>query len=170
MVIKIKHLIQLRIIEYIYKWAQIAVAQGTAIPEVVVVVCQVFCCLFFHSLIYKSLRSNKWCDIWANFLILLSLQASQIAAAQVAQAAAHAGGSGPGGPGGPSGGHRSPKVTMATSYFSNSPQVSESSAAGSSLYPPPPQPPSARPVAIIRSSGMYSVSCPQFLSLKELSW
>jgi len=87
-------------------------------------------------------------DTFSDFVTLVcqeaqSTQASQIAAAQ---AAAHAGG------GGPSGGHRSPKVTMATSYFSNSPQVSESLAAGSSLYPPPPQPPSARPVAIIRSS------------------
>ena len=55
-----------------------------------------------------------------------------------------------------SGGPRSPKVTMAPSYFSSSPQVSTESSAGSSatgLYPPPPQAPSARPVALIRSSG-----------------
>ena len=58
MVIKIKHLIQLRIIEYIYKQAQIAVAQGTAIPEAMVAACRGFFCLFFHSSIYKSLRSN----------------------------------------------------------------------------------------------------------------
>ena len=56
-----------------------------------------------------------------------------------------------------SGGPRSPKVTMAPSYFSSSPQVSTESSAGSSatgLYPPPPQAPSARPVALIRSSGI----------------
>ena len=54
------------------------------------------------------------------------------------------------------GGPRSPKVTMAPSYFSSSPHVSTESSAGSSaagLYPPPPQAPSARPVALIRSSG-----------------
>ena len=47
MVIKIKHLIQLRIIEYIYKQAQIAVAQGTAIPEAVVAACWGFVLPFF---------------------------------------------------------------------------------------------------------------------------
>ena len=50
-------------------------------------------------------------------------------------------------------GHRSPKVTMAPSYFSSSPQVSTESSTGQpGLYPPPPQAPSARPVALIRSS------------------
>ena len=91
-------------------------------------------------------------DTFSDFVTLVCQEAQSTQASQIAaQAAANAAGTG--GPGaGP--GHRSPKVSMATtSYFSHSPvQVSESSA-GSSLYPPPPQPPSARPVAIIRSSG-----------------
>ena len=95
-------------------------------------------------------------DTFSDFVTLVCQEAQSTQASQIAaQAAANAQQGGSGGAGGPGGGgHRSPKVTMATSYFSNSPQVSAESSTGSSLYPPPPQPPSARPVAIIRSSGL----------------
>ena len=76
-------------------------------------------------------------DTFSDFVTLVCQEA------QSTQASAHIN-SGP----------RSPKVTMApTAYFGTQapPQVSTENT--STLYPPAPQAPSARPVAIIRSSG-----------------
>ena len=85
-------------------------------------------------------------DTFSDFVTLVCQEAQSTQPSTIHH---HSGGGGGGGP-------RSPKVTMAPSYFSSSPHVSTESSAGSSatgLYPPPPQAPSARPVALIRSSG-----------------
>ena len=81
-------------------------------------------------------------DTFSDFVTLVCQEA------QSTQASAHIN-SGP----------RSPKVTMApTAYFGTQapPQVSTENT--STLYPPAPQAPSARPVAIIRSSGKIFTS------------
>ena len=86
-------------------------------------------------------------DTFSDFVTLVCQEAQSTQPSTIHH---HSGGGGGGG------GPRSPKVTMAPSYFSSSPHVSTESSAGSSatgLYPPPPQAPSARPVALIRSSG-----------------